>query len=117
AAGELRGVLEELGMTGYPKTSGGRGLHVYVPIKPERTFVEVRRGLIALARELERRMPNQVTTSWWKEERGERVFVDFNQAARDRTIASAYSLRPRQTAPVSAPLRWDELADVRPEDF
>jgi DNA ligase D len=116
-AHELRGLLDEIGMTGFPKTSGGRGVHVYVPIQPRWSFVEVRRGLIALARELERRMPARVTTSWWKEERGARVFVDFNQAARDRTIASAYSVRPRPHAPVSAPLTWDELDSVRPEDF
>lgn len=116
-AHELRGLLGEIDLSGFPKTSGGRGVHVYVPIQPRWTFVEVRRALIALARELERRMPDQVTTSWWKEERGERVFVDFNQAARDRTIASAYSIRPRPQAPVSAPLNWDELDSVRPEDF
>ncbi|OLF17887.1 non-homologous end-joining DNA ligase [Actinophytocola xanthii] len=116
-AHELRGVLDELGMTGYPKTSGGRGLHVYVPIEPRWTFVEARRALIALGRELARRMPEQVTLDWWKEERGERVFVDFNQAARDRTIACAYSVRPTPRALVSAPLHWAELDDARPEDF
>ena len=104
-------------MEGWPKTSGGRGLHIYVPIEPRWTFVEVRRAVIAFGRELERRLPDQVTTSWWKEERGERVFVDFNQMARDRTIASAYSIRPRPHAPVSAPLRWDEVDSVTPEDF
>jgi len=116
-ATELRGLLDELGMTGYPKTSGGRGLHVYVPIEPRWTFVEARRALIALGRELARRMPDQVTVNWWKEERGERIFVDFNQAARDRTIACAYSIRPTPRALVSAPLTWDELGDVAPEDF
>jgi DNA ligase D len=116
-AHELRGLLDELGMTGYPKTSGGRGLHVYVPIEPRWTFVEARRALIALGRELSRRMPDQVTVNWWKEERGERIFVDFNQAARDRTIACAYSIRPTARALVSAPLTWDELSDVAPEDF
>ncbi|MPZ83514.1 MAG: ATP-dependent DNA ligase [Actinophytocola sp.] len=116
-AHELRALLEELGMTGFPKTSGGRGLHVYVPIEPRWTFVEARRALIALARELERRMPDQVTVNWWKEERGERIFIDFNQAARDRTIASAYSVRPTPRALVSAPLGWSELDDVTPDDF
>ncbi|MFI9723050.1 non-homologous end-joining DNA ligase [Streptomyces sp. NPDC052396] len=117
AALELRAVLDQLGLTGWPKTSGGRGLHVFVPTSPWWTFVQVRRAAIAVARELERRMPERVTTAWWKEERGAKVFVDYNQTARDRTIASAYSLRPRPHAPVSAPLLWDELADAVPEDF
>lgn len=117
AARELRPLLEELGLRGWPKTSGGRGLHVFVPIRPEWTFTQVRRAAIAVARELERRMPEQVTTSWWKEERGQKVFVDYNQTARDRTIASAYSVRPRPHAPVSAPLRWEELDDALPRDF
>ncbi|WP_283133130.1 DNA polymerase domain-containing protein [Rhizohabitans arisaemae] len=116
-AGELRGLLDELGWTGYPKTSGGRGVHVYVAIEPRWTFTEVRRGLIALARELERRMPDRVTVNWWKEERGEKVFVDYNQMARDRTIASAYSIRPNPHATVSAPITWDELPAVTPRDF
>ncbi|MEV5506741.1 non-homologous end-joining DNA ligase [Streptomyces orinoci] len=117
AASELRAVLGELGLTGWPKTSGGRGLHVFIPIVPRWTFVQVRRAAIAVARELERRMPEEVTTAWWKEERGSKVFVDYNQTARDRTIASAYSVRPRPHAPVSAPLLWEELADAVPEDF
>ena len=83
-------MLEELGLRGWPKTSGGRGLHVFVPIVPEWSFVEVRRAVIAVGRELERRLPETVTTSWWKEERGERIFVDFNRMACDRTMASAY---------------------------
>jgi DNA ligase D-like protein (predicted polymerase) len=116
-SGELRALLHELGMEGHPKTSGGRGLHVYVPIEPRWTFVEARRAVIALGRELERRMPEQVTMNWWKEERGERIFIDFNQMARDRTIASAYSVRANPRATVSAPLRWDEVPDVRPNDF
>ncbi|MQA04843.1 MAG: ATP-dependent DNA ligase, partial [Streptosporangiales bacterium] len=116
-AGELRGLLAELGMAGWPKTSGGRGLHVYVPIQPRWTFVEARRALIALGRELARRMPDQVTVNWWKEERGERIFIDYNQMARDRTIASAYSVRPNPQVRVSAPLRWEELGDVAPDDF
>ena len=113
AAGELRGVLADAGLTGFPKTSGGRGVHVFVPVRPEHDFVEARHAVIALGRELERRMPEEVTISWWKEERGERVFIDFNQMARDRTIASAYSIRPTVDARVSAPLTWDELADAR----
>ena len=117
AARELRPLLDGLGLQGWPKTSGGRGLHVYIPIEPRWTFVQVRRAAIAIARELERRAPEQVTTSWWKEERGERIFVDYNQNARDRTIASAYSVRPRPHAPVSAPLRWEELEDAEPRDF
>ncbi|MEU1374114.1 non-homologous end-joining DNA ligase [Streptomyces triculaminicus] len=117
AALELRDVLEGLGLTGWPKTSGGRGLHVFVPIRPDWTFVQVRRSAIAVARELERRAPERITTAWWKEQRGEKIFVDYNQTARDRTIASAYSVRPRPHAPVSAPLRWEELADAVPEDF
>ncbi|ONK09969.1 non-homologous end-joining DNA ligase [Streptomyces sp. MP131-18] len=117
AAGELHELLEELGLCGWPKTSGGRGVHVFVPIVPEWTFPQVRRAAIAIGRELQRRAPERVTTAWWKEERGERIFVDYNQTARDRTIASAYSVRPRPRAPVSAPLRWAELPDARPEDF
>ncbi|WSD72266.1 non-homologous end-joining DNA ligase [Streptomyces sp. NBC_01591] len=117
AAHELRSVLDDHGLSGWPKTSGGRGIHVFVPIAPEWTFTEVRRAAIAAGRELERRMPDRVTTAWWKEERGERIFVDFNQTARDRTIASAYSVRPRPYAPVSAPLRWEEIDDAEPRDF
>ncbi len=116
-AGEARALLDELGYVGFPKTSGGRGVHIYVRIEPRWTFTDVRHAAIAFGRELERRLPGQVTTRWWKEERGERIFVDYNQNARDRTIASAYSVRPRPGAPVSAPLTWDELAEAAPEDF
>src|SRR6266480_6751374 len=116
-AGEVRAMLAELGWTGYPKTAGGRGVHVYVRIRPQWTFLEVRRAAIAFARELARRRPELVTTSWWKEERGERVFVDFNQTARDRTIACAYSLRANKRATVSTPVTWDELPSVEPDDF
>ena len=112
-----RELLDELGYRGFPKTSGGRGVHIYVRMEPRWTFTDVRHAAIAFGRELERRRPGEVTTKWWKEERGERVFVDYNQNARDRTIASAYSLRPKPGAPVSAPVTWDELADVEPEDF
>jgi len=113
----VRELLDELGMTGWPKTSGNRGLHVYVRIEPRWTFTQVRRAALAFGRELERRLPQQVTTKWWKEERGEKVFLDFNQNARDRTIASAYSVRARRDATVSAPLAWDEVADADTEDF
>jgi DNA ligase D len=116
-AGTARELLEELGYVGFPKTSGGRGVHIYVRIEPRWTFTDVRHAAIAFGRELERRRPREVTTKWWKEERGERVFVDYNQNARDRTIASAYSVRPKPGAPVSAPLTWDELSEVEPEDF
>ncbi len=116
-AGEARGLLADLGYVGFPKTSGGRGLHIYVRIEPRWSFTDVRHAAIAFGRELGRRMPGEVTTNWWKEERGERVFVDYNQNARDRTIASPYSVRPKPGATVSAPLDWDELTDVAPEDF
>src|SRR3954467_7934437 len=116
-AGEARVLLDDLGYVGFPKTSGGRGIHIYVRIEPRWTFTDVRHAAIAFGRELERRLPGQVTTNWWKEERGERIFVDYNQNARDRTIASAYSIRPKPGAPVSAPLEWDELPNVQPEDF
>jgi DNA ligase D len=117
AAAEVRAVLDELGVTGWPKTSGGRGIHVYLRIQPRWTFVEVRRALIAFGREVERRRPDLVTTAWWKELRGERVFIDYNQMARDRTIACAYSLRANQRATVSTPVTWDELSDCEPDDF
>jgi DNA ligase D-like protein (predicted polymerase) len=116
-AGVARELLGDLGYRGFPKTSGGRGVHIYVRIEPRWTFTDVRHAAIAFGRELERRLPGEVTTKWWKEERGEKIFVDYNQNARDRTIASAYSLRPKPGGPVSAPLDWDELPDVAPEDF
>src|SRR5215204_36752 len=112
-----RELLDELGYRGFPKTSGGRGVHIYVRIEPRWTFTDVRHAAIAFGRELSRRMPDQVTTKWWKEERGESVFVDYNQNARDRTIASPYSIRAKPGAPVSAPLLWEEVPDVAPEDF
>jgi DNA ligase D-like protein (predicted polymerase) len=110
-AGVARELLEELGLAGWPKTSGNRGVHVYVRIRPEWEFTDVRHAAIAFGRELARR-DDQVTTAWWKEERGRRIFVDYNQNCRDRTIASAYSLRPIPGAPVSTPVTWDELADL-----
>jgi DNA ligase D-like protein (predicted polymerase) len=110
-AGVARETLEELGLRGFAKTSGNRGVHIYVRIRPEWTFEELRHAAIGFGRELERR-DGGVTTAWWKEERGERIFVDFNQNNRDRTIASAYSLRPKPGAPVSTPLTWEELAEL-----
>src|SRR5439155_1274755 len=101
-AAVARELLGELGYVGFPKTSGGRGVHIYVRIEPRWTFTEVRHAAIAFGRELERRMPGEVTTKWWKEERGERIFVDYNQNARDRTIASAYSVRPKPGATAAA---------------
>ena len=108
-AATARELLADLGYAAFPKTSGGRGIHIYVRIEPRWTFTDMRHAAIAFGRELERRLPGEVTTKWWKEERGERIFVDYNQNARDRTIASAYSIRPKPGAPVSAPFAWDEL--------
>src|SRR6478672_4793175 len=110
-AGVARELLEELGIRGYPKTSGNRGVHVFVRIEPRWEFTDVRHAAIGFGRELEKRDAG-VTTAWWKEERGERIFVDVNQNCRDRTIASAYSLRPIPGAPVSTPMTWEELASV-----
>jgi DNA ligase D len=117
AAHELRSVLAEGGLVAFVKTSGNRGLHVFAPITPTHEFLDVRHAVIAVARELERRMPTKVTTAWWKEERGERIFVDFNQANRDRTMAGAYSPRALAHAPVSCPVTWDELDAVDPRAF
>jgi DNA ligase D len=115
-AGAARKLLEDLGMRGFPKTSGNRGVHIYVRIEPRWTFTDVRHAAIAFGRELERRTDG-VTTNWWKEERGENIFVDYNQNSRDRTIASAYSLRPIPGAPVSTPVTWEELPNVDPKTF
>jgi DNA ligase D-like protein (predicted polymerase) len=109
-------VLEEHGLVGFPKTSGKKGIHVHARIRPEWSFTEVRRAALALAREVERRVPDLATTKWWKEER-HGVFIDYNQNARDRTIASAYSVRPMPDARVSTPLAWDEVPGVEPESF
>ncbi|WP_157155960.1 MULTISPECIES: non-homologous end-joining DNA ligase [unclassified Diaminobutyricimonas] len=117
AALELRKVLQEAGLEPFIKTSGNRGLHVFAPIDATHEFLDVRHAVIAAARELERRMPDKVTTAWWKEERGERVFVDFNQANRDRTMAGAYSPRALPHAPVSCPIEWDELESTDPRQF
>jgi DNA primase len=110
-------VLTELGAVGWPKTSGSKGVHIYVRIEPRFGFREVRRAALAFAREVERRIPTQVTTAWWKEERGAQIFLDYNQNAKDRTVASAYSVRGKPWGPVSAPVTWDELPDVEMADF
>jgi DNA ligase D len=111
-----RAVLEDHGLGGFPKTSGSRGIHINVPIEPRWSFEEVRRAALALAREMERRAPDIATSAWWKEER-HGVFLDYNQNARDRTVASAYSVRPRPDARVSTPLTWDELPTVDASAF
>ncbi|MDO5504474.1 MAG: non-homologous end-joining DNA ligase [Actinomycetia bacterium] len=118
AAAVAEEVLDELGATGFPKTSGGRGLHVYVRIRQEHGFADVRRAALAFAREVERRLPDEVTTAWWRKDRDPAsVFVDYNQNARDHTIAAAYSVRGTPEGRVSAPLRWGEIADAEPADF
>jgi hypothetical protein len=115
-AGIVHSTLADLGLVGWPKTSGSRGIHVYVRIERRWVFTEVRRAALAFAREVERRAPTLATSKWWKEER-HGVFLDYNQNAKDRTIASAYSVRPKPDARVSAPLNWDEVGDCEPEDF
>ncbi|GMA42156.1 non-homologous end-joining DNA ligase [Mobilicoccus caccae] len=111
-------VLDDLGATGWPKTSGGHGLHIYVRIAPEHGFTDVRRAALAFAREVERRAQDDVTTTWWRKDRDPAaVFVDYNQNARDHTIAAAYSIRGNARATVSAPLTWDEIDDAEPDDF
>jgi bifunctional non-homologous end joining protein LigD len=112
----VREVLEEHGLRGFPKTSGSRGIHVLVRVEQRWSFTDVRRAALALAREVERRMPGVATSKWWKEER-HGVFVDYNQNARDRTVASAYSVRPNPDALVSTPLAWEEVADAEPADL
>jgi DNA ligase D len=117
-AGVAREVLAELGAVGWPKTSGGRGLHIYVRIEPNWGFAEVRRAALAFAREVQRRAPADVTTTWWRKDRDPTMlFVDYNQNARDHTIAAAYSVRGVPAATVSTPLRWDEIPDAEPGDF
>jgi DNA primase len=111
-------VLDDLGAVGWPKTSGGLGIHIYVRIKPEHGFADVRRAALAFAREMERRAPDDVTTTWWRKDRDpKKLFVDYNQNARDHTIASAYSVRGNPEATVSTPIRWDEIDTVNPKDF
>ena len=111
-------MLDELGAVGWPKTSGGKGLHIYVRIQPEHGFKEVRRAALAFAKEVERRAPEDVTTTWWRRDRDPHsLFVDYNQNARDHTIASAYSVRGSALGTVSAPLEWSEIDQALPEDF
>src|SRR6478609_5372336 len=111
-------VLDDLGAVGYPKTSGSKGMHIYVRIKPDHGFQDVRRAALAFAREVERRAPDDVTTAWWKKDRDpHHLFVDYNQNTRDHTIASAYSVRGVQEARVSTPVTWAEVPDVHPNDF
>lgn len=117
-AGVAKDVLEDLGATGWPKTSGGHGLHIYVRIAPDYGFKDVRRAALAFAREVERRAPEDVTTTWWRKDRDPtKLFVDYNQNARDHTIASAYSVRGNQEATVSTPITWDEVPAVDPHEF
>jgi len=117
AAFELRGFLDELGLRGYPKTTGNRGVHVYVRLEPRWDSYQVRFAAVAAARELERRHPELITAAWWKEERGRRVFVDYNQNAPHKTVFGAWSVRARPGAQVSAPLTWDELASLYPDEL
>ncbi|CCQ15019.1 DNA polymerase LigD, polymerase domain protein [Rhodococcus sp. AW25M09] len=117
-AGVVHEVLKDLGAVGWPKTSGGHGLHIYVRIDPAHGFKDVRRAGLAFAREVERRAPEDVTTTWWRKDRDpSKLFVDYNQNARDHTIASAYSVRGNQQATVSTPISWEEVADVDPREF
>ena len=115
AAAELRGLLDELGIVGYPKTTGNRGLHVYVPLEPRWDSYEVRSAAVAIARELERRRPDLITAAWWTEERGRRIYVDYNQNAPHKTIFGAWSVRARPGAQVSTPVTWDELDSIHPD--
>jgi DNA ligase D len=117
AAAEVRGLLDELGMVGYPKTTGNRGLHVYVRLEPRWDSYQVRAAAVAAARELERRRPELITSAWWKEERGRRVFVDYNQNAPHKTVFGPWSVRARPGAQVSAPLRWDEIETIHPDEL
>ena len=115
AAHEVDSLLREMGLTGWPKTTGNRGIHVYVRLLPRWSSIEVRAAAVAVARELERRRPDLMTAAWWKEERGRRVFVDFNQNAPHKTVFGAWSVRARPGAQVSAPFRWDGAGRVHPD--
>jgi DNA ligase D len=117
AAAELRRLLDELGIVGYPKTTGNRGLHVYVRLEPRWDSYQVRAAAVAVARELERRRPKAITSAWWKEERGRRVFVDYNQNAPHKTVFGAWSVRARPGAQVSTPLIWDEVGTLHPDEL
>ncbi len=117
AAAELRTLLDEAGVTGYPKTTGNRGLHVYVRLQPHWDSYQVRSAAVAIARELERRRPDLITAAWWKEERGRRIFVDFNQNAPHKTVFGAWSVRARPAAQVSTPVTWAEIDEIHPDQF
>jgi DNA ligase D len=117
AAAELKTLLDEAGVTGYPKTTGNRGLHVYVRLQPRWDAYQVRSAAVAIGRELERRRPDLITAAWWKEERGQRVFIDYNQNAPHKTVFGAWSVRARPGAQVSMPLNWDEVGDIHPDQF
>jgi DNA ligase D len=117
AAAEVRALLDELGLTGYPKTTGNRGMHVYLRLEPRWDSYQVRAAAVAMARELERRRPDLLTAAWWKEERGERVFLDFNQNAPHKTVFGAWSVRARPGAQVSTPLSWGEVDAVHPDEL
>jgi DNA ligase D-like protein (predicted polymerase) len=117
AAGCVHDLFEELAISARPKTSGNRGIHIYARLEPRWDSIEVRAAAVALARELERRHPDLITAAWWKEERGERVFVDFNQNAPHKTVFGAWSVRPRTGAQVSTPIRWEDVATVEPDDL
>jgi DNA primase len=117
AATEVRGLLNELGIVGYPKTTGNRGLHVYVPLEPRWDSYQVRAAAVAAARELERRRPELITSAWWKEERGQRVFIDYNQNAPHKTVFGAWSVRARPGAQVSAPVTWEEIDTLHPDEL
>jgi DNA ligase D len=117
AAHETDQLLRSMGLVGWPKTTGNRGIHVYLRLVPEWSSIEVRAAAVAVARELERRRPDLITAAWWKEERGSRVFVDFNQNAPHKTVFGAWSVRARPGGQVSTPFRWDELEDIHPDDL
>src|SRR5436190_185312 len=117
AATEVRGLLDELGVVGFPKTTGNRGLHVYIALEPRWDSYQVRSAAVAVARELERRRPDLITSAWWKEERGRRIFVDYNQNAPHKTVFGAWSVRARPGAQVSAPLTWGEVATLHPDEL
>ena len=117
AAAEVHTLLDDLGVVGYPKTTGNRGVHVYVRLEPRWDSYQVRFAAVAVARELERRRPDLITASWWKEERGERIFLDYNQNAPHKTVFGAWSVRARVGAQVSTPLLWDEIGEIHPDDL
>jgi DNA ligase D len=117
AAEEVKALLDELGIVGYPKTTGNRGLHVYVRLEPQWDSYAVRSAAVAVARELERRRPDVITAAWWKEERGERIFVDYNQNAPHKTVFGAWGARARAGGQVSAPLRWEEVSELHPDEL